>query len=144
MQSWPHQDLLSRNVLRQLTDGLTVLARILRDRDSCQLGTLSTILQNFTQLETQWPKAACRCHFALRGVSCMQSWHLLTPSHLRVPPEWSYCRQAQCRRWFTVCSEVYSRLTYPVKKIDYISNDLIEKGEIGWQWENWKFELRLE
>ena len=34
--------------------------------------------------------------------------------------------------------------TYPVKKIDYILNDLVEKGEIGWQWENWKFELRLE
>ena len=25
-----------------------------------------------------------------------------TPSHPWVPPEWPYCQQAQCRRWFTV------------------------------------------
>ena len=26
----------------------------------------------------------------------------LKPSHPRVPPEWSYCQQAQCGPWFTV------------------------------------------
>ena len=38
-----------------------------------------------THNETQWPTAACRCYFALRDVSCRQSWYLLTPSHPRVP-----------------------------------------------------------
>ena len=57
------------------TDGLTVLARI----------EIVAILQHFTHNETQWPTAACRCHFALRDVSCRQRQ---TPSHPRVPSEW--------------------------------------------------------
>ena len=32
----------------------------------------------------------------------MQNWHLSTPSHPWVPPEWPYCWQAQCGHWFTV------------------------------------------
>ena len=30
--------------------------------------------------ETRWPTAARQCQFALREVSCMQSWHFLTRS----------------------------------------------------------------
>jgi hypothetical protein len=60
---------------------------IVQDRDSCHLGTLSTILQHFTHNETQWTTAARWCRFAMRDVSCRQSWHLSTPSHPRVSPE---------------------------------------------------------
>ena len=95
-QSWPHHDLLSRNVLgfaiRMLPPrgGITQSAIdrwsdcIGQYRDSRHLGTLSTILQNFTHNGTQWPTAPRWCHFALRDVSCRQSWHLWTPSHPQV------------------------------------------------------------
>ena len=69
------------------------------DRNSRHLGTLSTILQHFTHHETQWPTTTRWCHFALRDVSCGQSWHLSTPSHPRVPPEWPYYQWAQCGRY---------------------------------------------
>ena len=48
---------------------------------------------------------------ALRDVSCRQSWHLSTPSHPRVPPEWPYCQQAQCGLWFTVQWSIADLLT---------------------------------
>ena len=59
-----------------------------QDRNRCHFGTLSTILLKtlHTHNETQWPTAACWCHFVLRGVSCRQSWHLSTPSHPLVIP----------------------------------------------------------
>ena len=41
---------------------------------------LSTILQQFTHNETQWPTDARQCCFALWDVSCRQSWHISTPS----------------------------------------------------------------
>ena len=72
----------------QSTDGLTVC--IGQDRDSHQLGTLSTIL-TMKPIDT-----------LLRDLSCRQSWHLSTPSHPQIPPEWPSCWQAQCRHWFTV------------------------------------------
>ena len=118
-QSCSHQDLLSRNVLGlailiflprrryhhnlKSTDGLTVLAWIeivtilVHYQPSCN--TSHTMKVHY---ETQWPTAARRCHFVLRDVSCMQSWHLSTPSHLQVPPEWPYCQQTKCGRWFSV------------------------------------------
>ena len=40
----------------------------------------STILQQFTHNETQWPTDARQCCFALWDVSCRQSWHFSTPS----------------------------------------------------------------
>ena len=52
-----------------------------------------------THNETQWPTAARWCHFALRDVSCRQSWHLLTPSHPWVPPEWPPCQKAHCENF---------------------------------------------
>ena len=59
------------------TDGLTVLARI-------EIVTILVYYQpsfnTHTHNETQWLTVACRCHFALRDISCRQSWHLLTPS----------------------------------------------------------------
>ena len=61
-------------------DGLIVLARI----------EIVAILVQY-QPSNQLPTAACRCHYALWDVSCRQSWHLLTPSHPRVPREWPYC-----------------------------------------------------
>ena len=75
-----------------LTDGLTVLAQIeivailVHYQPSCN--TSHTMKVHY---ETHWPTAARRCHFVLRDVSCMQSWHLSTPSHPWVPPEWPYC-----------------------------------------------------
>ena len=57
-----------------------------QDKDSCHLGTLSTILQHFTHHETQWPAPACRCHFALLDVSRRRNCQILTPCHPLVPP----------------------------------------------------------
>ena len=37
-------------------------------------------------IETQWPTAARRWHFAPRDVSRRQTYHLLTPSHPWIPP----------------------------------------------------------
>ena len=59
----------------------------------------------------QWPTAACRWYFALRGLSCRQSYHLSTPSHPWDPPGWPYCRQAQCGSWFTVQWSIADLLT---------------------------------
>ena len=75
----------------------------LQDRDSMpNWYTINHPTTLHTHNETQWPTAARRWQFALQDVSCRQGCHLLTPSHPQVPPEWPYCRQAQCGRWFTV------------------------------------------
>ena len=61
--------------------------------------------------ETTWQRDncnstwVCKCNLQLY----MAQWVVILPerasliinSHPRVPPEWPYCRQAQCRRWFT-------------------------------------------
>ena len=67
-----------------------------QDRDSRHFVTMSTTLQHFTHIEIQWPTAARRCHFGLWDVSCRQSWHLLTPSHPQVPPEWPVWMVVHC------------------------------------------------
>ena len=116
-QSWPHQDLLSRNVLglamiifppwRQqyhhnlrLSDGLIVLAWIeivaILVYHQPSYNTSHTMKVRY---ETQWPTVANRYHFVLWDVSCMESWHLLTPSLGSVHPGWSCCQQVQ---WFTL------------------------------------------
>ena len=79
-----------------------------QDRDNHHLGTLSTILQHLTHNETQWPTATRRCRFALHDVSCRQSWHLSTPSHLRVPPEWPTVGKPSTDAG-SLCSEKHSR-----------------------------------
>ena len=58
-----------------LTDGRIVLAQ---DRDSCHLGTLSTILQHFTH--KMKPTAARQCHYAL--------WDISPQSMTNAPKHW--------------------------------------------------------
>ena len=55
----------------------------------CLIGTMVYYQPSYntSHNEIQWPTAARQCHFALRDVSCRQSWHVLSPSDPRVPPE---------------------------------------------------------
>ena len=57
-----------------------------QNRDNSQLGTLSTILQHFTHIM----KPSDPLLLADVTLRCRQSWHLLTPSHPLVLPEWPY------------------------------------------------------
>ena len=68
----------------------------LQDRDS-MLNWFA--INHPTTLHTQWnPVTHCCSPMSLCAGKVDISQHLA----LRFPPEWPYCRQAQCRCWFTV------------------------------------------
>ena len=85
-----------------------------------------------THNETQWPTTARGWHFVLRDVSCRQSWHLLTPSHPWVPPEWPYCQQAQCGHWFTLMWSIADLLTLsqPPICLDYWARNRPQRSSL--------------
>ena len=57
--------------------------------------TVSTVNQQIPLLLT---KSALSCWMYPTAQTTLSP----TPSHPWVPPEWPYCQQAQCGRWFTV------------------------------------------
>ena len=106
MLMFPPQSQCHHNL--QSTDSQTILA------NWSEIVAIWYTINHPTILHTQWnpvPTAARRCHFVLRDVSCRQGWHLSTPRHPQAPQEWPYCRQAQCRRWFTMQWSIADLLT---------------------------------
>ena len=82
-----------------------------QDRDSRHLGTLSTILQHFTHNETQWPTAACWCHFALRNIS--------TPTNPTIAAMASMLGQIGVRTVYSDCCSYIWDLQLWTKNIEW-------------------------